>query len=666
MAIAFVGAGAGASGATSCIPALPAGVSVGDVMLCVVEGANQAPAVNNQGTNGAWAILGAMSGTGTAGGTSATSVTLYWDRFKSGQTDPIMGDGGGDHIGARIYAWSGVKASGNPWNAFQGSVDAVSDTSLNATGVTTTVNGCEIVCAATLPAPANTFGPSDATAAFTATSPATLNARPDAATAVFSHTSGNDGKQILVSALQATAGATGTINNTLPASAFKAMFVVALEPAPAGTDLVVQEATQGHTVDSVVLTQVHALTVAEATQGQTVDNVALTQVHQLAVQEATQAHTADNVAVSAATSLVVQEATQGQTVDGVALTQVHQLAVVDATQAQTADGVALTQVHVLAVAEARQTHTADGVALTQVHQLVVAEATQAHTADNVTLGGAGQLTVQEATQAQTVDHLALTQVHMLTVADAAQAHTADGATLTQAHQLAVAEATQLQAADTVSVTQLHQLVVADARQAHTADTVTGIVSGDGTEPQVPRPGRVTALDATFDMAERLLDCVGAKLADTTEGAPPRLYVAAGAQIAWDDCECGQLTVHMARSYPSDVFPLLKQSGPFRRCEASMTVTEYVITILRCAPGSDQHGRPPPAAAMTQAARVDHEDRRAVRAGVACCFEDDDPALAQFRLVQDQLAVGEEGQCVGSELHVFMGFPNCAPCVEVVA
>src|SRR5215207_4915647 len=622
MAIAFVGAGAGASGATSCIPALPAGVSVGDVMLCVVEGANQAPAVNNQGTNGAWAILGAMSGTGTAGGTSATSVTLYWDRFKSGQTDPIMGDGGGDHIGARIYAWSGVKASGNPWNAFQGSVDAVSDTSLNATGVTTTVNGCEIVCAATLPAPANTFGPSDATAAFTATSPATLNARPDAATAVFSHTSGNDGKQILVSALQATAGATVTVNNTLPASAFKAMFVVALEPAPAGTDLVVQEATQGHTVDSVVLTQVHALTVAEATQG--------------------------------------------QTVDGVALTQVHQLAVVDATQAQTADGVALTQVHVLAVAEARQTHTADGVALTQVHQLVVAEATQAHTADNVTLGGAGQLTVQEATQAQTVDHLALTQVHMLTVADAAQAHTADGATLTQAHQLAVAEATQLQAADTVSVTQLHQLVVADARQAHTADTVTGIVSGDGTEPQVPRPGRVTALDATFDMAERLLDCVGAKLADTTEGAPPRLYVAAGAQIAWDDCECGQLTVHMARSYPSDVFPLLKQSGPFRRCEASMTVTEYVITILRCAPGSDQHGRPPPAAAMTQAARVDHEDRRAVRAGVACCFEDDDPALAQFRLVQDQLAVGEEGQCVGSELHVFMGFPNCAPCVEVVA
>lgn len=177
------------------------------------------------------------------------------------------------------------------------------------------------------------------------------------------------------------------------------------------------------------------------------------------------------------------------------------------------------------------------------------------------------------------------------------------------------------------------------------------------------PGRVTAVDATFNMAERLLDCVGAQLAGTTQGAPSRAFVATGAEIAWDDCHCGQLTVHMLRTYPSDNFPLLKQAGPFNRCEAKLSVVEYVITILRCVPVQDNRGNPPAPGRMTDAARLDHEDRRAVRAGVACCFDDEDPRKPGFRLVQEQLAVGDQGMCAGSELHVFIGFPNCAPCAD---
>lgn len=173
----------------------------------------------------------------------------------------------------------------------------------------------------------------------------------------------------------------------------------------------------------------------------------------------------------------------------------------------------------------------------------------------------------------------------------------------------------------------------------------------------------TTATATFDMAERLLNCVGAALAATTSGAPARSLVSPGAEIAWDDCECGQLSVHMLRTYPADSFPALKQTGPFVRCEAKLTVAEYVVTILRCVPVSHDDGSPPTAAALTAASRIDHEDRWAVRRGVGCCFANDDPLAATQYLIQEQLAVGSEGQCMGSELHVFVAFPNCLPCTD---
>lgn len=175
-------------------------------------------------------------------------------------------------------------------------------------------------------------------------------------------------------------------------------------------------------------------------------------------------------------------------------------------------------------------------------------------------------------------------------------------------------------------------------------------------------GSSTAIDDTFNLAGKLLACVHETLAATVGGAPARACVVGGAEIAWDECDCGgQLTVSMLRTYPSDSFPILKQTGPFNRCDAKLTVAEYVITILRCAPGSDDAGAPPTCDALTSAGRVDHEDRWAIRRGVACCRENDAPESASFWLVQEQLAIGAMGFCQGSELHLFVGFPNCDPC-----
>jgi hypothetical protein len=174
-------------------------------------------------------------------------------------------------------------------------------------------------------------------------------------------------------------------------------------------------------------------------------------------------------------------------------------------------------------------------------------------------------------------------------------------------------------------------------------------------------GSVELPDAMFNMAERLLDCAGAALAATDAGAPARALVATGAEIAWDNCECGQLSVHVLRTYPADTFPVLKQSGPYERCQTTFTVVEYVVTILRCVPVQDDSGQPPVPAAMTAAARTDFTDRWAVRSGVMCCLADDNPLTRNPMLVQEQLAIGDEGMCAGSELHVLIGFSNCNPC-----
>lgn len=161
--------------------------------------------------------------------------------------------------------------------------------------------------------------------------------------------------------------------------------------------------------------------------------------------------------------------------------------------------------------------------------------------------------------------------------------------------------------------------------------------------------------ALFTKADEILQCVRKALAETEAGAPPRACVVPGAELLWDDCDCGLLAVTTLRAYPSDSFPVLKQTGPFNRCNAALTVVEYVVTVLRCVPMSDDNGHPPPCEDLTEASIRDLEDRWAVQRGVRCCLD------GTMHLIQEQLAIGEQGRCAGSELHVFVALPNCEAC-----
>lgn len=174
-------------------------------------------------------------------------------------------------------------------------------------------------------------------------------------------------------------------------------------------------------------------------------------------------------------------------------------------------------------------------------------------------------------------------------------------------------------------------------------------------------GDTYAETAAYDKALELLLCVSAELAATEAGSPARAFVAPGAEVAWDECECGQLTVQTLQTYPSDRFPLQKLDGPFTRCAPKLTVVEYQITILRCISVQDDEGVAPPALNLQADARTDAIDRAAVRRGVLCCLTDPNPLVMSNFLLQQQLAVTSSGQCMGSELHVLVALNNCVAC-----
>jgi hypothetical protein len=176
--------------------------------------------------------------------------------------------------------------------------------------------------------------------------------------------------------------------------------------------------------------------------------------------------------------------------------------------------------------------------------------------------------------------------------------------------------------------------------------------------------------AIYQVAERLRECIHGRLETVPPGAPERSCVTAG-QIAWDDCECGQLIVSIGRTYFSSNFPTEGNAPPANpghsRCGPPIQVTQYTVSILRCAPSGGDDPAPPTCVELDAAAKVAAIDAWAVRWGAHCCLRewaksnDPDVSITDF-LFQGQNFVGPNGACMGSELTILVGLINsCPPC-----
>lgn len=111
----FVSAGAASSGTGALMPGLPAGISTGDILLLAV---NNTFTVTTDATltdaQSFTAVSGGGINSGVFGGGRA-HVTMFWRRYDGTGTGPTVADNGEYNV-ARIYAFRGCAAAGDPWD----------------------------------------------------------------------------------------------------------------------------------------------------------------------------------------------------------------------------------------------------------------------------------------------------------------------------------------------------------------------------------------------------------------------------------------------------------------------------------------------------------------------------------------------------------------------
>lgn len=180
----------------------------------------------------------------------------------------------------------------------------------------------------------------------------------------------------------------------------------------------------------------------------------------------------------------------------------------------------------------------------------------------------------------------------------------------------------------------------------------------------PAPGGVDIMrhfdsSVIFDTANILVTGVGLALTNTTNGAPERQCVMPGAEIAWDDCDCGgQLGVAIPRRYPSNSFP--NEAVVIRDCENAIIVAQLIMNLARCAPSSSDDGSPPSCQDLMEAARRQEQDAYIVRATAQCILEglERTSDLSNFNITE-HVTVGPSGGCYATELKINVGFYiNC--------
>ncbi|MFF2964223.1 hypothetical protein ACFVT1_36270 [Streptomyces sp. NPDC057963] len=187
--------------------------------------------------------------------------------------------------------------------------------------------------------------------------------------------------------------------------------------------------------------------------------------------------------------------------------------------------------------------------------------------------------------------------------------------------------------------------------------------------------------ALHDLTEAVLGCVCAALDQTATaipeqpGCPCRACVVPGTP-AWDECvdPCsgdmagGQLTVNVARIYPSTRFPEEDQEvRGLRGCTPPpTTAVELVVTLLRCAPMVTEQGCPPTCEELAATARVTHLDSVTVYNSLMCCLPHTAGRRGRRFVMGQQRIIGPQGGCVGIEQRVIVALPGCSPCPEEVS
>lgn len=183
-------------------------------------------------------------------------------------------------------------------------------------------------------------------------------------------------------------------------------------------------------------------------------------------------------------------------------------------------------------------------------------------------------------------------------------------------------------------------------------------------PQLP----MLSPTVTWETAETIRLCIDEAVSLADAGAPKRSCVIWG-QIAWDSCQCGQLTVAIGQTFfTGDTQGQNARTTPSgavahqSRCGGQLVGVQMTATMLRCSPIQDERGNPPACEALSSAAFILAEDEWRMRNALVCCLR----GLKEQDKVHDWIfpgvtAVGAEGGCAGSQANFTVFFTNWCNC-----
>lgn len=217
----FVSVGNTSAGTAGVTAALPGGIQTGDKLLLHIQGEGED--ANADPANADWTLVDTQA-SATGGTAGDTRLTVYEVDYDSGDPPSLSIGDAGDHIICFITAWRDPNGSTLEVHQFQGTTDATADTSLSATGVTTTADNCLIVVS---------VGLGDDSGVLTFTN-ASLAAPPITHAGSDRTTSGSDGSLGVAFGGLASQGASGTTTGTLATSEEEANIVLALVAVSAG------------------------------------------------------------------------------------------------------------------------------------------------------------------------------------------------------------------------------------------------------------------------------------------------------------------------------------------------------------------------------------------------------------------------------------------------
>jgi len=143
----FKASGTFTAGTGAITPPYPTGGGApvaGDIALLVVTSENETISLT---TANGFVELGAQANknVGTGASDPSSRLAVYWKRCVGGDSAPVVADSGNNTEG-QIYLFSGVSASGDPWDVYaEGNDSAANDTTGVIPGTTTTVANTLVV-----------------------------------------------------------------------------------------------------------------------------------------------------------------------------------------------------------------------------------------------------------------------------------------------------------------------------------------------------------------------------------------------------------------------------------------------------------------------------------------------------------------------------------------